>query len=83
MPDAVVSVTALHATLYAERKVRSGDELYDVSGDPGMSANLIASHNNSRSGDIWSGLFAGCMTQRTEQAKGTTQGESAARSSRN
>ena len=43
MPDAVESVSALYGLLLAERKSHDGDELYDVSADPGMTTNLIAS----------------------------------------
>jgi arylsulfatase A-like enzyme len=43
VPDAAESVTELFAALYAQRKAHGGDELYDVSRDPGMTSNLIAS----------------------------------------
>jgi hypothetical protein len=43
VPDAAESRSALYDLLLVERKSHGGDELYDVSTDPGMTTNLIDS----------------------------------------
>lgn len=41
VPEAVASETALYGMLFAARKGREGDELYDVVADPAMTNNLV------------------------------------------